>query len=241
METPETGTMRAMRITLVRHATLLVELRGLRLLVDPMLDPAHARPPIENTANDVRNPLVELPFDPLPDVDAVLVTHLHQDHLDDTAAARIPRETPVFCQAEDEATLRGRGLAATGIAGRIGWSGLTIHRTGGLHGMDWLGPVSGFVLDDLYLAGDTVWCGELEQALVRHRPRVAVLNAGEARFLEGPPITMGAEDVARVAARVETTVAVHMEAINHCGLSRAALAAAVPEVLIPADGETLEL
>jgi L-ascorbate metabolism protein UlaG (beta-lactamase superfamily) len=49
-------------MTLVRNATLILELSGRRILVDPMLDPAGARPPIEGTANPVRNPTVELPF-----------------------------------------------------------------------------------------------------------------------------------------------------------------------------------
>jgi hypothetical protein len=32
-----------------------------------------------------------------------------------------------------------------------------------------------------------------------------------------------------------------MEALNHCHLTRAALRAALPDVLVPDDGETLEL
>jgi L-ascorbate metabolism protein UlaG (beta-lactamase superfamily) len=51
-----------MNITLVRNATLILETAAGRLLVDPMLDPAGARPPIEDTANPVRNPTVGLPF-----------------------------------------------------------------------------------------------------------------------------------------------------------------------------------
>jgi L-ascorbate metabolism protein UlaG (beta-lactamase superfamily) len=233
------------KLTLVRHATLLVELGGLRLLVDPMLDPAGARPPIENTADERRNPLVELPFDPVSDLDGVFVTHLHQDHFDDTAAARLPLDVPVFCQPEDEARLRHHGLATVAVHERAGWSGLRIARTGGRHGhdalADLLGPVSGFVLDGLYVVGDSVWCSEVEQAIERHEPRIAVVNAGEARFVEGEPITMGVDDVREVARRVGRVVAVHMEAINHCGLTRAALREALPHVLVPGDGETLEL
>ena len=52
-----------MRVTLVRHATLLLETSGRRVLVDPMLDAAGTRPPIEDTPNQVRNPLVDLPTD----------------------------------------------------------------------------------------------------------------------------------------------------------------------------------
>ena len=51
-----------MRLTLVRSATVLLDLRGRRILVDPMLDDAGTRPPVEQTANPVRNPPVPLPF-----------------------------------------------------------------------------------------------------------------------------------------------------------------------------------
>jgi L-ascorbate metabolism protein UlaG (beta-lactamase superfamily) len=37
------------RLTAVRNATLLLELAGRRVLVDPALDDAGARPQIENT------------------------------------------------------------------------------------------------------------------------------------------------------------------------------------------------
>jgi hypothetical protein len=104
-----------------------------------------------------------------------------------------------------------------------------------------LAPVSGFVVDDLYLAGDTVWYDAVEETIERHRPRVAVVNAGGAAFLDGGLIVMGQDDVREVVARVPTVVAVHMEALNHCFLERAALAAAVPGVLIPRDGETVEV
>jgi hypothetical protein len=52
---------------------------------------------------------------------------------------------------------------------------------------------------------------------------------------------MGVDDVREVAARVPVVIAVHFEAINHCHLTRAELAAAVPGVVIPRDGETVEV
>ena len=67
---------RAMHLRLIRNATLRLELDGRRLLVDPMLDPAGARPPVEDTENDRRNPLVELPEPAevvVEGIDAVLV------------------------------------------------------------------------------------------------------------------------------------------------------------------------
>ena len=74
--------------------------------------------------------------------------------------------------------------------------------------------MSGFVLDDLYLAGDTVWYEEVELTIERHRPRVAVVNAGGAEFVEGGLIVMGADDVREVVERVPVVVAVHMEALK---------------------------
>ena len=237
-----------MNITLVRNATLILETPAGRLLVDPMLDPAGARPPIEDTANPVRNPTVELPFPAERVVEglaAVLVTHRHEDHLDDTAVRLLPRDLPVFCQPEDEAALRDLGLDARAVDDALDWDGMTLQRVPAQHGFgriaDALAPVSGFVLDDLYLAGDTVWYPGVQETIERFEPQVAVVNAGGASFLEGGLIVMGVDDVREVAARVPTVVCVHLEALNHCFLTRAELAAAVPGAVIPRDGETVEV
>ncbi len=237
-----------MQLTLVRNATLILELGGKRLLVDPALDDAGVRPPIEGTRNPVRNPTVGLPMaaeEVVSGLDAVLVTHRHRDHLDGRAEGLLPRDVPVFCQPPDADGLRELGLDAVPIDHARDWEELRIVRVPGRHGTgaiaDALAPVSGFVLDDVYVAGDTVWYEGVEETIERHRPRVAIVNAGGAEFLEGGLIVMGIDDVREVAARVEIVVCVHMEAINHCHLTRAELRVAVPSALVPEDGETLDL
>ena len=238
-----------MRLTLIRHATIVVELGGLRLLVEPMLDPPGARPPVEDSPNARPNPLVPLPMpaeEIVAGLDAAIVTHLHRDHFDETGARLLPRDIPVFCQPEDAEHLRGLGLDARPVADELVWDGLRIARTGGRHGSDdatvsELAPVSGFVLDGLYIAGDTVWCSAVEEAIERHRPRVAVVNGSGARFLTGGPLVMTAEQVGEVVERVPTVVVVHHEAINHSLETRAEMRAVVPDALVPEDGETLEL
>jgi L-ascorbate metabolism protein UlaG (beta-lactamase superfamily) len=236
------------RITLVRSATIIVELAGRRILVDPMLDDVGARPPIEGTRNQVANPTAPLPF-PAEEVvrglDAVIVTHRHRDHLDTRGEELLPRDVPVYCQPEDEEALRELGVDARSVDDAVELDGLRIARTPARHGSgrmaELLAPVSGFVLNGLYLAGDTVWYEGVEETIARHRPRVAVVNAGGAEFTEGGLIVMGTDDVREVVARVPTVVAVHLEALNHCFLTRAELRRSIPEVLVPEDGETLEV
>ena len=251
-----------MHLRLIRNATLRLEVDGRRLLVDPMLDPAGARPAVEDTENDRRNPLVELPEPPelvVDGVEAVLVTHLHQDHFDATAAALLPRTVPVLCQPEDAGTLRGHGFTdVRPVAGTLTWEGIAVTRTPARHGQgataEALAPVSGFVLRDaarraLYLAGDTVHYAGVEEVLDAHAPDVVVVNAGAARFRGGDPIVMDAGDVVAVARRAPAArvVAVHLEAINHCVETRADLRRRIhaeglaDRVAVPEDGAAVPL
>ena len=101
--------------------------------------------------------------------------------------------------------------------------------------------MSGFVIDDLYVAGDTIWCAEVERAIERHRPRVAVVNGSAARFVDSEPLVMTTADVREVVRRVPLVVVVHLEAINHCVDTRAFVRQDVPQALVPEDGETVVL
>lgn len=252
-----------MRLTLLRHATILVELGGHRLMVDPMLDAAGARGPVRGTPQERPNPLVDLPMSPAEaaaGVDAVLLTHTHVDHLDAAGVTAIDKAATWFCQPEDveDPTATGfEDVRAVPADAPLDWQGLRIWRTGAEHGREeaavrGLGPVSGFVVaaegePTLYVAGDTVWCPAVAQAIATHSPDWIVVNAGGARFLHGGTITMEADDVIAVARAAPNAqiVATHLEAINHCLELRPALAARIGEaglsdrVHIPADGETL--
>jgi L-ascorbate metabolism protein UlaG (beta-lactamase superfamily) len=197
-----------MRLRFIRHATLIVEYEAYKLLVDPMLDDAEARAPIANSPNPRNNPLVPLPIpagEVLQNVDVVLVTHTHSDHWDAAASKLLPKQLPLFCQPEDEKKFREQGLVAVRPIQRSSrFNSVEITRTGGQHGTGEIGkamaPVSGFVLragaePPLYLAGDTIWCPEVEEALRKFEPKVTVVNTGAAQFLQGGPITMTADDV----------------------------------------------
>ena len=63
---------------------------------------------------------------------------------------------------------------------------------------------------------------DVQEAIQKNKPEVIVVNAGAAQFLEGGPITMTKEDVVRThnEAPDATIIAVHMESLNHCLLTR---------------------
>jgi L-ascorbate metabolism protein UlaG (beta-lactamase superfamily) len=240
-----------MRLRLIRHATLLVRLAGRTVIVDPMLDSAGARPAVPDTDNELRNPLVELP-EPAEVVaglvDGILVTHLHQDHFDATAADLLPKAAPLFCAPADMDALRDRGFAdVRPVDSAADWEAVHITRTDGVHGE--LGPSPGFVLGadgepSIYVAGDTIWCDEVRSALDEHAPDVVVVNGSGAHFTGGEPLVMTSDDVVAVARHAPDArvVAVHLEAINHCPQTRADLHQRLHEegltdhVTVPEDG-----
>lgn len=239
-----------MNYTLLRNATAVLTVGGQRFLIDPMLDPKGARPPVANTPNQHPNPLVELPDGwerLIADVDALVVTHLHKDHFDDTAAATLDRALPLFGQPEDEPRLAAVGFHDVRPVRRQEQSaGVTLTRTAGRHGTGEIGkqmaPASGFIFEApndsrVYLAGDTVWCPEVDDVIQSHRPEVIVLNASGARFLEGGPLVMTADDIARVhrAQPDALLIVVHLEAINHCLETRHFYRETLPKLGIPLD------
>lgn len=254
----------------IRNATVKIDFAGTTFLVDPMLSAKGAFPGFPNTyRSELRNPLVDLPFTAdqvLESVEAVVVTHTHTDHWDEAAQKRIPKNMPIFVQNDlDAKTIRGQGFKDVRVLrDTTTFNGVKLSKTGGQHGTDlWfadpvrsegMGPVMGVVFSapkakTVYVAGDTVWRPEVDQALKTHKPDVIVLNTGSALMsgFEEHPIIMGKQDALQAvkAAPRAAIVAVHMDSVNHMSLSRKELRAFVQEqkiqdrVAIPADGETL--
>ncbi|MFW9270299.1 MBL fold metallo-hydrolase [Pseudomonas sp. NR3] len=254
----------------VRNATVKITFGDTTFLIDPMLAKKGAYPGFENTyRSNLRNPLVDLTQSPekvIAGVDAVIVTHTHLDHWDDAAQKALPKDIPLFAQHEADAQLiRSQGFKNVRVlTDEAEFGGVKITKTGGQHGTDEmyavpalakpLGEAMGVVFQapgykTLYLAGDTIWRNEVDQAINQYRPEVIVLNAGKAKMagFEGS-IIMGEDDVLRAskAAKNAHIVAVHMDAINHMSLTREELRAYVKKqgiegrVDIPEDGASLE-
>jgi len=143
------------RLVWVGHATALIEVGGARLLTDPLLRSrlAHLRrhgPPPAPEA--------------MRDLDAVLISHLHHDHLDLPSLRLLPRGTPLVVPRGAAAMLHRRGFAnvrelaageSTEVAGVEVLAVDAVHDRHrlriGLHA-DTLGYVVG---GTVYFAGDT--------------------------------------------------------------------------------------
>lgn len=268
---PETATDTSVEVQLIRNATVKLDFSGTTFLVDPMLSAKGEWPGFPGTyRSELRNPLVDLPFsakEVLNSVEAVIVTHTHTDHWDEAAQKIIPKSLPVFTQNEADATMiRSQGFKDVRVLeGSTTFNGVTLSKTGGQHGSDlWfadparseaMGPVMGVVFSapqakTVYVAGDTVWRPEVDQALEQYKPEVVILNTGSAIMngFEEHPIIMGKQDTlqATKAAPDAAIVAVHMDSVNHMSLSRKELREFVQEtsiqdrVMIPEDGESMK-
>lgn len=268
---PEAVTDTSVEVQLIRNATVKIDFSGTTFLVDPMLSAKGEFPGFSDTyRSELRNPLVDLPFsakDVLESVEAVVVTHTHTDHWDEAAQKEIPKSLTVFTQNEADAKMiRSQGFKDVRVLeGSTTFEGVKLSRTGGQHGTDlWfadptrskaMGPVMGVVFTapkakTVYVAGDTVWRPEVDQALKQHKPDVVILNTGSALMsgFEQHPIIMGKQDTlqATKAAPNAAIVAVHMDVVNHMSLSRKELREFVQEkkiqkqVMIPEDGEHMK-
>ncbi|MBL1083857.1 MBL fold metallo-hydrolase [Streptomyces actinomycinicus] len=88
---PRAGT-RTLAVTWAGHASWIVRIGGLTVLTDPVWSRRILGTPARITP-------VGVPWDTLPRVDAVVISHNHYDHLDAPTLRRLPRETPVFAPA----------------------------------------------------------------------------------------------------------------------------------------------
>ncbi|MGN7943139.1 MBL fold metallo-hydrolase [Virgibacillus sp. 6R] len=253
-----------MSIQQIRNATVTVEYGGQKFLIDPMFSKKGEFDPFLPAERNDRNPIVELPIsveEILDGVDAVIITHTHEDHFDQAAKEQLPKDIKMFMQDEEDAEL-AKKLGFTNIEVMqeevgINFNGVELTEVDGRHGhgetAKLMGNVMGVVFqhpdeETLYLAGDTVWYEKVQENIDTYKPEVIILNGGENKFLEGGPLIMGKEDIYEVymAAPEATIIVSHMEAVNHWGLSREGLKNFIKEkgiksnVLVPDDGESYE-
>lgn len=104
-------------VTWIGHATVLIQTRGLNILTDPIWSERTGPQvgPFRLGPRRVTQPGV--PFDDLPKIDAVLVSHGHYDHMDRVTLQRLwRRDRPrVVTSLGNDAILAGWGIGAVAL------------------------------------------------------------------------------------------------------------------------------
>src|SRR5437899_3699822 len=149
-------------VTRIVHGAVILELGGTRLLVDPWF---HSGFIVRQ-----REPLGLTP-EGLPSFTAVLLTHRHGDHFDETALARLAATVPtVVARPELHARLIELGFRRVVDLGwwdGVSLDGVTLTAVPARHGA----PENGYVVEggrvQVYVAGDTRYFPELVDVATR--------------------------------------------------------------------------
>ncbi|MBB6369993.1 MBL fold metallo-hydrolase [Chryseobacterium shigense] len=227
-----------MKLELWRNATLVLQIGGKNILIDPMLGEKGSLGPFPMTGNELLNPLVDLPFsedelkNKLSEIDAVAVTHLHPDHWDGKAIELLDKNIPVICPeviAEQISQSGFRNIIS--VKNNITWENISISTTEGRHGTgeigEKMGTVNGFVFkaenQAVYIVGDSIWYEGIAAEIDRHKPEHIIVAGGAATFVVGDPIIMTSEDIIRVCKHAPdaSVLVTHLEAVSHCKEDRA--------------------
>ena len=259
-----------MKITQIRNATVLVEYNKTKFLIDPWLMPKDCMEGFERAVNShIRQPRVELPLEieKITDVDAVIITHIHPDHWDDYAKNALKKDIKIFVQSEfDKNYMLKEGFKNVEILSTNGttYEKVSLYKTSTQHGKrEILKPLCesigmpydamGVVFKSknektLYIAGDTIWCNEVNEAIREHKPEIIIVNACAATVLNGERLIMNIDDIKQVIKNSpkSTIIASHMDTVSHLTITRKDLKEfkekeSIQNFLIPEDSEVLTL
>jgi len=151
-------------ITWVGHATALIELDGVRIITDPVLRNRIGF--LIRYAPDVRDEWSR-------NIDAVLVSHLHRDHLDMPSLKRLKKDTKIVAPRGSLEFLRKAGInnvEELGVGDTTLIKGIKINATFAKHGgfrfpFGPSSPALGYIIEGsrrIYFAGDTDLFREME-------------------------------------------------------------------------------
>ncbi|MEL6179089.1 MAG: MBL fold metallo-hydrolase [Myxococcota bacterium] len=163
-----------LRVTVINHATVLLQMDGLNILTDPVWS-ERVGPFSWVGTQRVRDPGIA--FDDLPPIDIVAISHNHYDHLDIPTLERIYAQGDplLFAGLGTRALLAEHGIRPSGGSDMLWWETLPTGNKGqiqitavpaqhwsgrGLNDQKntlWMGFVFKGSAGPVYFAGDTGW------------------------------------------------------------------------------------
>jgi len=248
-----------MRLQLIRNATMKLYINGKVILTDPMLGKKDS---MGSFGGFTRNPTVELtsdPFELINDVDFCLVSHMHPDHFDEWSSQHLPKHLKIICPPYDQQELIKKGFTnVEPINDILNIDGIEITRTPGQHGsgliLKMMGNVSGFVIKSqdnptIYWVGDSILTNEVRETILLHKPNYVIAHSGGASFPFFNQIIMDHIETVNIFNILNPikVIAIHMESLNHCKVSRNTLRNyatqhnITDDLIIPEDGQTCDL
>ncbi len=231
------------KVTYIGTATVLLEIDGLRILTDPVFDPAGSRASLPVVPGIkfglLKNQASAITAQSLPPIDLVLLSHDHHyDNLDHAGRAFLPQAKQIITTLPGQKRLSSQGLYQT--QGLAPWQSLTLQTPKGLpltitalpaqHGpkvmLPIVGEVIGFMLEyadfehgALYISGDTVLFNGVREVAKRYHVGTAFLHVGAARFgLTGPiKFTFDADQAQQAAQllKAKTLIPIHFDGWQH--------------------------
>lgn len=218
LELPSAGKPAAVRGSLqfIGNATVLIRYGELTILTDPNFlhkgDHVHLGYGLKSER--LTDPAI--PFDKLPPVDMVLLSHLHGDHFDQLVQEKLRRDMPIVTTPEAAKGLQELGfeqpqalhhwqslevtkgstrLRITAMPARHGPPGGAVALPETMGAMLEFGPMAKGEAYRMYISGDTLLYKDLEE-IPRRYPDIdlALLHLGGTRILGLIKVTMDGKD-----------------------------------------------
>jgi len=213
-------------LTRILHPCVLAACEGRAILFDPCFG-TFARRPLTSGIMGIALPAPGIEPQSLPKLDAIAITHGHEDHFDAPGMSRIAsRDALVAVPTKSlAARIRRLGFPRVEIVGPWekvegdGWS-LTAVPARAPNAWREVSWVAGLGADAILHAGDTAWHPRFAEIRDRCAPRVACLPVNGVSML-GVRLTMTPVEAARAAGELRLSVAIPIHAEMRFGrLSR---------------------
>jgi L-ascorbate metabolism protein UlaG (beta-lactamase superfamily) len=175
-----------MRITMIGHSTVLVETGGQRILTDPYFSP-HGNPAYHRISPPSENREVFL------DIDMVLLSHNHWDHVDSRFFRQLSPTVPIYCPRLAVGLARIQGVQ--NAVGLNAWQScelgtVKITAVPAVHITFTIGFVIQSEGKQIYFAGDTYYSPFMREIGSSFHLDAALIPV--TTYI--PPMTMGEQD-----------------------------------------------